>query len=63
MNNLHYIILFFCFLAFFNINTEKLRIYGSHDIRGDPEIPFNPFISPWNVGTSFPIRNRRLINY
>jgi len=39
-------------------SIEGLRIQGSHDIRGDPTIPYNPFVGPWNIGTSVPIRNR-----
>jgi len=53
-------ILFYLFLLL-SPTTEKLRIQGSRDIRGDPYIPYNPYISPWNIGTSFPIRNRRMI--
>ena len=40
---------------------ENLRIQGSHDIRGDPYIPYNPAVSPWNIGSSLPIRNRQMI--
>jgi hypothetical protein len=47
-----------CFMAKYNI--ECLRIQGSWDLRGDPYIPYNPFISPWSIGTSFPKRTRPL---
>jgi len=42
--------------------VEGLRIHGSWDLRGVPPNPYMPGISPWNIGTSFPIRNRRLVS-
>jgi hypothetical protein len=47
-----------CFMAKYNV--EYLRIQGSWDLRGDPYIPYNPYISPWLIGTSFPKRTRPL---
>ncbi len=32
----------------------------SHDIRGDVPIPFRPYVSPWNIPSVLPIRNRRM---
>lgn len=40
---------------------ENLRIHGSYDIRGDPWIPYNPMVGPWNIGSSQPKRRRRMI--
>jgi len=54
-------ILILLFLILSPKTKETLRISGSRDIRGDPYIPYNPFVSPWDVGTSLPIRNRRII--
>ena len=42
---------------------EYLRIQGSWNIRGYPYIPYNPYISPWLMGTSFPKRNRQIGNF
>ena len=50
-------------LTFLSQNiTERLRIHGSWDLRGVPPNPYFSWISPWNIGTSFPIRNRRLVS-
>lgn len=57
-------ILFLLFILFLTCSItykENLRIQGSWDLRGDQYIPYNPYISPWLMGTSFPKRNRRMV--
>ena len=43
------------------VSIEGLRLQSSHDIRGDPLIPFQTGISPWNVTSNLPYRNREMV--
>ena len=61
INRLLFLLLLLFFVCLLFNSVEHLRIQGSWDLRGDPPIIYNPFISPWNAATSFPKRRRRMI--
>lgn len=64
------ILVFIIYLIYYNHLEEQfypffLDSWGttrnmSHDIRGDPYIPYTA-VSPWNQPSTFPIRNREMI--
>ena len=47
-----------CYILKYKV--EYLKIQGSWDLRGEPYILYNTFITPWSIGTSFPKRTRLL---
>ena len=49
------------YLYYTSPKLENLRIQGSHDIRGDPVIIPRTDVGPWNIGSSSPKYNRRMI--